>query len=205
LRIVEELQRFLQRLSLIRGRPVSAELDSFTGLPNQRAFAAQTQKIGYFQTFGRQQTCLLVLDIDGLGAFNQRFGASTGDRAIHALVAAAESSLTASDTLYRLAGEEFCAVLPGSTLLEANDVAERIRRSFEALSFDVGGGRAGTTVSIGIATTDYAGYDLEILLAAADGALAEAKSRGRNRVVVMDPATARLPHSEPGFARLIRV
>ena len=44
------------------------------------------------------------------------------------------------------------------------------------------------TVSIGIATADHPGFDLEVLLAAADAALYEAKSRGRNRVVLADPA-----------------
>jgi predicted signal transduction protein with EAL and GGDEF domain len=56
---------------------------------------------------------------------------------------------------------------------------------------DAAGTAIAATVSIGVATGHHAGFDLEILLAAADAALYEAKSRGRNRIIVADPQLLR--------------
>jgi diguanylate cyclase (GGDEF)-like protein len=95
-----------------------------------------------------------------------------------------------------MGGEEFCCVLPETNLADAIMVAERIRRTFEAVLIDTGDGPAGATVSVGIAAT-HVPVAIDVLLAAADAAVYEAKSRGRNRVVVAEPASLlRSPLSE---------
>lgn len=168
--------------------------DPLTGLFNRRAFAAQSQRIAYRRKFGREQTSLLVLDLDHFKRVNDRFGHDTGDQVLVAFAAVAEAALRPSDSLYRIGGEEFCFVLPDTALADAITLAERIRLDFEVVSVDADGERVRATVSIGIATTDFSGFDLEVLLAAADAALYEAKARGRNRVVVAEPtAIRRLP------------
>jgi diguanylate cyclase (GGDEF)-like protein len=109
----------------------------------------------------------------------------------------ASSSLRPTDTLYRMGGEEFCFILPDTTVAGAIAAAERIRRTLELTRMLVEGEEVRVTASIGIATTDFAGFDLEVLLAAADAALYEAKARGRNRVVVADPTAIPRPKDGP--------
>ncbi|HVY41532.1 MAG TPA: GGDEF domain-containing protein, partial [Hyphomicrobiaceae bacterium] len=106
-----------------------------------------------------------------------------------------------SDQLFRMGGEEFCFVLPDTTLGEAIAVAERIRAAFEATSIEAASGPAAATVSIGIAATQFA-VETEVLLAAADAAVYEAKARGRNRVVVAEPGSILRQAGEIPAARL---
>jgi diguanylate cyclase (GGDEF)-like protein len=102
--------------------------------------------------------------------------------------AVAEANMRPTDHLYRLGGEEFCFVLPECDLPTSLRIAERVRKAFAAHAYVAADGTGiSATVSIGVATADHAGFDLEVLLAAADAALYEAKSRGRNRIVIADP------------------
>jgi len=71
--------------------------------------------------------------------------------------------------------------VPQTDMEQGDWVAERIRRKVEAAAFDAAGLQVKVTVSIGVASTAIAGYDLDMLLRAADSALYAAKKRGRNR------------------------
>jgi diguanylate cyclase (GGDEF)-like protein len=66
-------------------------------------------------------------------------------------------------------------------------VAERIRHQFEAAAVEVAGAAVKTTVSVGIASTESFGYDLDALMRRADMAVYAAKQQGRNRVVMARP------------------
>jgi diguanylate cyclase (GGDEF)-like protein len=170
-----------------------AMTDPLTGLLNRRAFAVETERVAYRPKFGREQTSLLVLDLDHFKSINDRFGHDVGDRMLLAFTSVAQAALRHGDSLYRLGGEEFCAVLPATGLRDAISTAEQIRRSFEFASLKASGEIVRGTVSIGIATTDFTGFELEAMLAAADAALYEAKARGRNRIVVAEPTSIPRP------------
>jgi diguanylate cyclase (GGDEF)-like protein len=136
---------------------------------------------------------LLVLDLDHFKSVNDRFGHEVGDRMLKAFADVAEANVRPSDQLFRMGGEEFCFVLPETSLQEAIDVAERIRHAVAASTVETAQGSALATVSIGIAATQFA-VDVDVLLAAADAAVYEAKARGRNRVVVAEPSSlVRIP------------
>jgi diguanylate cyclase (GGDEF)-like protein len=92
-----------------------------------------------------------------------------------------------------MGGEAFCFVLPGASISEAGAVAERIRTRFEQSFVAHGGARIGTTVSIGIASSELTSHDFEQLLAAGDAAVYEAKAKGRNRTVVAQPPALARP------------
>ncbi|MBN9304227.1 MAG: hypothetical protein BGO82_17785 [Devosia sp. 67-54] len=170
--------------------------DPLTGLMNRRAFADFATRMNRRRAGIRSTMALLVLDLDHFKSVNDRFGHEVGDRMLRSFADVAEANVRPSDQLFRMGGEEFCFVLPETSLQEAINVAERIRNAVAACTVETAHGAAVATVSIGIAATQFA-VDVEVLLAAADAAVYEAKSRGRNRVVVAEPSTLRrLP--DPG-------
>lgn len=165
-----------------------AMLDPLTGLMNRRAFMSAVERAARRrQGYDREPMALLVLDLDKFKQVNDRFGHDVGDRVLVTFARVAESATRPTDQLYRLGGEEFCIILPNVGRDEAIAIAERIREIFAVTRVNAKGQALGTTVSIGIAEADHSGFDLEVLLEAADAAVYEAKARGRNQVVVADP------------------
>ncbi len=175
--------------------------DPLTGLLNRRAFADFAQRMARRRTGLRDAMALLVLDLDHFKQINDQFGHEAGDKLLKAFAETSEDNVRQTDQLFRMGGEEFCFVLPNTSLRDAIAVAERVRRGFEGTSIATAGGPAATTVSIGIAATHVA-LDIELLLAAADAAVYEAKARGRNRVVVAEPTA--MIRGEPDFTPLRR-
>ena len=162
--------------------------DPLTGLFNRRALADFGDRMSRRRAGLRNAMAILVLDLDHFKSINDRFGHEAGDRMLKAFGDMAEQSIRTSDQMFRMGGEEFCAVLPDTSVTEAVAIAERIRQGFAAVMIETAAGPAHTTVSIGVAATQYA-VEIDVLLAAADAALYEAKARGRNRVVVAEPAS----------------
>ena len=175
--------------------------DPLTGLMNRRAFADFAARMDRRRVGARSTVALLVLDLDHFKSVNDHHGHEVGDRLLKAFADVSEANVRPSDQLFRMGGEEFCFVLPETSLRDAVDVAERIRQAVAASPVDAPRGPAAATVSIGIAATQFA-IDVEVLLAAADAAMYEAKARGRNRVVVAEPSSLmRSPTTEPGRLR----
>lgn len=162
--------------------------DPLTGLLNRRAFADFADRMSRRRAGLRNAMAILVLDLDHFKSINDRFGHEAGDRMLKAFGDMAEQSIRTSDQMFRMGGEEFCVLLPDTSVAEAVVIAERIRQGFEAVVIETSAGPAHTTVSIGVAATQYA-VEIDVLLAAADAAVYEAKARGRNRVVVAEPAS----------------
>jgi diguanylate cyclase (GGDEF)-like protein len=162
--------------------------DPLTGLLNRRAFTDFAQRTDRRRAGMRNALSLMVLDLDHFKTINDRFGHDVGDRLLKVFADVAEISVRPTDQLFRMGGEEFCFALPETTATEAVAVAERIRHAFELTILETAHGAAHTTVSIGIAATQHS-VDVEVLLAAADAAVYEAKARGRNRVVLAEPAS----------------
>jgi diguanylate cyclase (GGDEF)-like protein len=168
--------------------------DPLTGLMNRRAFADFAARVNRRRVGQRSRLALMVLDLDHFKSINDRFGHDVGDRLLCAFADLAEASVRPSDQLFRMGGEEFCFVLPDTTTMDAIAVGERIRKALEATVIETAGGPAAATVSIGIAASQFA-VEAEVLLAAADAAVYEAKARGRNRVVVAEPGAIVRPEA----------
>ncbi len=176
--------------------------DPLTGLLNRRAFDDFGQRMARRRSGLRDTMAVMVLDLDRFKLVNDRHGHDVGDRILKAFADVAEGSVRPTDQLFRMGGEEFCFVLPNTSLDDAITVAERIRMSFESAVVPSSAGPVATTVSIGIAATRVT-VDMDVLVAAADAALYEAKARGRNRVVVAEPSALRRREQIPTAIRRI--
>jgi diguanylate cyclase (GGDEF)-like protein len=158
----------------------AASMDPLTGMFNRRGFAEATSRVIEREANGGRPVTVMIFDIDHFKSINDRFGHPAGDEILKLFAAVVVNSLRISDLSGRIGGEEFAALLPCS-LEEAVVVAERVREAFEGSGIVDDTGPVATTVSIGVAGGP-AGTELEVLLAAADTALYQAKRSGRNRV-----------------------
>src|ERR1700737_2735691 len=158
----------------------AASMDPLTGMFNRRGFAEATSRVIEREANGGRPVTVMIFDIDHFKSINDRFGHPAGDEILKLFAAVVVNSLRISDLSGRIGGEEFAALLPCS-LEEAVIVAERVREAFESSGIVDDSGPVATTASIGVAGGP-AGTELEVLLAAADTALYQAKRSGRNRV-----------------------
>lgn len=161
-----------------------AQTDPLTGALNRRAFMARGARLLQRHRHQEAPLSLLFLDLDHFKSLNDRFGHSGGDDVLMTFVAVVHENIRPTDFFFRVGGEEFCCLLPHTRADQAHTVAERIRHKFESATIDVAGTPVKTTVSLGIASTETFGYDIDALMRRADMAVYAAKRHGRNRVVV---------------------
>jgi diguanylate cyclase (GGDEF)-like protein len=158
----------------------AASMDPLTSMFNRRGFAEACSRVIDREANAGRPVTVLIFDIDHFKSINDRFGHPAGDEILKLFAAVVVNGLRITDLSGRIGGEEFAALLPCS-LEEGVIVAERVREAFESSGIVDETGPVDTTVSIGVAGGP-AGTELEVLLAAADTALYQAKRGGRNRV-----------------------
>ena len=134
----------------------------------------------------RSKTSLgvLMIDLDHFKSINDRYGHNTGDAVLSAVGETLLSTLRASDIRCRWGGEEFLVVLPESTIDRARTAAESLRQRIANTTVRDGPHTVHVTTSVGITITRPGETDIPRLLGRADAALYQAKSEGRNRIVV---------------------
>lgn len=181
-RLREELSRANQELIS------DANTDALTGLPNRRAFESFSIQVVENTKKRTQPISLLVLDLDKFKLINDSYGHAAGDQVLVECARRWALQIRKSDMLARIGGEEFCVVLPKTTMAQAVLVAEKIRAVTSATPISIGRDvtdivKITVTVSVGLSTVDFLQQsDLGILVRSADEALYEAKEAGRNRV-----------------------
>lgn len=163
-----------------------ATTDGLTGALNRAALLVAAQReVDAGLTLGKHLT-VLMLDVDHFKAINDGFGHAGGDRALQHLVGTLQAGIRQIDLLGRMGGEEFAIVLPATTSLAAEAVAERLRVRVAETLLPFGDRRIGMTISVGIATQLEADCSIEQVILRADDALYRAKRNGRNQVAT-DP------------------
>jgi diguanylate cyclase (GGDEF)-like protein len=186
------LARDYSNESLLR----TAFTDFLTGLKTRGYFEQQLDL--EMARAGRRGTplALLMIDIDHFKRLNDTHGHPAGDVILRDFAAIVTGELRQIDLAARYGGEEFILLLPETTQEGAMLVAQRLRHAVEEAKFRISSGEEGTlsgnlTISLGIAIFPDDAMRKSDLLEAADAALYEAKSRGRNTVVLYSECSSR--------------
>jgi diguanylate cyclase (GGDEF)-like protein/PAS domain S-box-containing protein len=153
-----------------------AETDDLTGLANRRALQRMLRVALDRARAHGLVVCVLMLDLDGFKAVNDRFGHATGDAALREVAARLRSSVRERDMVARAGGDEFVVVLPDLVEGDAHAAAERVEAAF-ATPLELGGVQASLHAAVGLACYPGDGQDADVLLAAADRAMYARKSR----------------------------
>jgi diguanylate cyclase (GGDEF)-like protein len=151
-----------------------AENDPLTRVGNRRAFTRRlAEEVHRAGRYG-QRFALVVLDVDGFKALNDRYGHFEGDLALEAIGAVLRATPRRSDSAFRLGGDEFALILEDAGVQEATQVVDRVGAGIAGVQAGAGHLlRASFGVAIGDGTPDP-----EALLQAADTAMYEAKRAG---------------------------
>ncbi|MGX5915589.1 sensor domain-containing diguanylate cyclase [Aliidiomarina sp. Khilg15.8] len=163
-----------------------ATTDPLTKLYNRRFF--QEHSVTAIQLSDRLETpaAVVMFDLDHFKKVNDTYGHATGDQVLQKIAEKAKSSIRKKDILGRIGGEEFAITLPGTTLLEAAGIADKLRKKISQMTFEASEQKKSfsLTCSFGVTVCSKPGESVDALLARADEALYAAKHNGRNRVEV---------------------
>lgn len=181
-RLEEQLRYSLEEMETL------AMQDPLTGLLNRRAITEHAEAEWHRSARERRPMCLVLIDLDNLKDVNDSLGHQVGDQAIIELAAVIKASRRRYDWSGRWGGDEFMLVLPSANLVEAHDVAERLRAQYTESPVIAGmPERVRPHLSAGVAC--YSGrpgeeVPLTQLITQADQAIYRAKQVGKNRVEV---------------------
>jgi diguanylate cyclase (GGDEF)-like protein len=162
----------------------AAMVDSLTGIANRRAFLQDGAELAKRHAANPCPAAILLIDLDHFKSINDLFGHAVGDRVLQIFARSAQENIKPPDLFGRLGGEEFAVVFYDVGQERAAARAELIRTSFAEAADEVDGYPVAATLSIGMVFSRSPVLDLPDLLIQADGALYDAKERGRNRVEI---------------------
>ncbi|MEO3388881.1 sensor domain-containing diguanylate cyclase [Mesorhizobium sp. CAU 1741] len=160
-----------------------AGTDVLTGLLSRREFKERASHAIMLGLRHKYPVSCAVIDVDHFKLVNDTHGHAVGDEVLREIAGVCQRELRATDVLGRLGGEEFAAILPHTSLADAVEAAEKLRKAVKLIRVESENVIIKVTASIGLAGMDSVAEDLDMLLARADKALYEAKDQGRDRCV----------------------
>lgn len=172
----EELQLSHSRLRYI------AYHDPLTGLPNRKLFYERLIQSVEWAEFNQQTVALMFLDLDGFKVINDTYGHDAGDVLLKTVAQRLKNCLRGTDTVSRLAGDEFTVILPA--IFDPNSVkivAEKILSTVTEAILINDKDEAQVTASIGISLYPKDSRDPDSLIKQADRAMYDAKKMGKNQ------------------------
>ena len=181
-----------------------ALLDDLTGVANRRHLLQRLSEECARSERSGEPFSLLVIDLDGFKTINDTHGHAAGDACLQHFTLMAQTRLRPGDMLARTGGDEFCVVLPSSSLREGALIARRVVEVCRQDAAGCTGSDIPISISIGVAEWDRdIGQFPDRLIAHADHALYAAKKNGKNDFAVYDPAPPLSPEA-PGPVEVTR-
>ena len=198
--LAEQVSLALANLDLREQLRSQAIRDQLTGLYNRRFLEdALTRETGRAARSG-EPVAVAILDVDHFKRINDTYGHEAGDAVLRELGQALLKTIRKTDIVGRFGGEEFLMLLPGASVEVAQARALAVLEAVRAMEVVIPNGAPlnHITASIGVAAMPLHVARGDMLVAAADTALYQAKGQGRNRVVLSDrravlPAPAEMP------------
>jgi diguanylate cyclase len=178
----QEINQLQQSLEALKNENLT---DPLTSLANRKYFEEAFNRMLEETRQTRAPLSLILADIDHFKRFNDLFGHLIGDQVLRLVATSVKQNTRERHLAARYGGEEFAVLLPGTTLAEAKDLADRVRRavkSKELMKRSTGEQLGRITVSIGVAMY-RPGDTSQGLIERADACLYAAKRHGRNRVI----------------------
>ncbi|SFI69959.1 GGDEF domain-containing protein [Celeribacter neptunius] len=192
--VFERIER--ERRALSQEMERQARHDPLTGLLNRRAvrdYVAACQEHEGVLKAGCDHVGIILADVDYFKRVNDSVGHAVGDAVLCEVAEQMRRKLRPSDLVARWGGEEFLILLPGADLARTMSMAQVLRTGVAShVAWDNGEEREAITLSMGVAAYAHGGSagTLEQAIQRADGALYDAKSQGRNRVLCYDDMVA---------------
>jgi diguanylate cyclase (GGDEF)-like protein len=181
----EQIALALANVELKAALQAQSIRDPLTGLYNRRFLDETLARELRRSARDGSSVSFLMLDVDGFKVFNDRYGHDVGDVVLRQVAVHLRDAVRAEDVVCRYGGEEFAVVMSGADGMQAAARAEEVRATVAGTEFDWHGQPTGRlTVSIGIASYPANAESRGGLVHAADRALYEAKSAGRDRIAV---------------------
>ncbi|WP_219115904.1 bifunctional diguanylate cyclase/phosphodiesterase [Janthinobacterium sp. UMAB-56] len=161
--------------------------DALTGLPNRLLLSDRIRMVIAQAARSGQGFSVATIGLDGFKKVNDGLGHPVGDAVLRLAAARLRKTLRDSDTLARVGGDEFVAVLPGSTTdAQIKLVTGRLLATLQA-PFEVDGHTIYVGASVGVAIYPLHAEDEVRLVALADAAMSRAKETGKARCLVYSP------------------
>ena len=162
-----------------------ASTDPLTRLANRGVLEKRLEEEIRRSDLNGQPLSLLMLDLDDFKDYNDTYGHLLGDMVLRSVGQALQKAVRDTDLVARYGGDEFVVLLPDTAYQDALVVAERIRKILSRVTLpgnEMGTGKPGMKVSMGLAMRNPMEGDAHDLLEAADRLLYLAKQKGKNRV-----------------------
>jgi len=157
--------------------------DALTGVPNRMAYDEKIdEEVGRWKRFKNPLT-MLIWDVDRFKLVNDTFGHKAGDKVLQVVAQRLSSNIRQTDFIARYGGEEFVVLMPGTSAVEALEVANKLRSLVGETAFHHADQQVPVTISCGIAEFSE-GDEHTAVFERADAALYKAKEGGRNQCVI---------------------
>jgi diguanylate cyclase (GGDEF)-like protein len=165
-----------------------AERDELTGLLNRRAIVRKAVELLTRARESKGTLIIGLIDLDHFKSINDRFGHAVGDQFLQRFAAALRTSLHTREIFGRYGGEEFLVLFPDSSMDQARQSAERLRANLREQRLQVDDQDVMVSLSLGLASYEAGDVLFDQIARRADIALYVAKTQGRDRIEIFNPA-----------------